>query len=268
MSQPASIEQWPVRLEQVLASDCTMLKRITVLQQTDSTQDAARQLAARPGDVITAWRQISGRGRLGRAWADTGADGVAVTLVAHRVASELLAIASAVGVALAIEGVLGKAAGIKWPNDIVVNGRKLSGILIEQTEQLALIGIGINVSQRQWPVELDTRAISLAQLGASVDRLDVLAALLPAMDQALRWSAERVEVEFAKRDAMVGTVATFRCGQRTVTGRVARIDPLRGLEIHCIDAGGDNGKAEYLPAATTSLVDAHDQTKAGANPAM
>ena len=267
MNAVVPIESWPARLESVLTEQCTILKRVTVLDVSDSTQDAARRLHARAGDVITTWRQTSGRGRLGRAWADTAMDGIAVTLIVDRGASELLAIASAVGVALAVEGILGRAVGIKWPNDIVVDGRKLSGILIEQIEQLALIGVGVNVSQRQWPAELANRAISLAQLGVDVDRLDVLARLLPTMDQTLRWPVEKIEREFARRDALVGSVATFRAGQRMVTGRVVRIDPLHGLEVRSIDFGGDLGPIEHLPAATTSPVEVHEQASAGAIPA-
>jgi BirA family biotin operon repressor/biotin-[acetyl-CoA-carboxylase] ligase len=254
MTSAASLEQWPARLEGVLESRCTMLRKATVLRETDSTQDAARRLHALVGEVIAAWRQTSGRGRLGRGWADTGEDGVAVTMVIQRGVPERLAIASAVGCARAVETALGRPVGIKWPNDVVANGGKIAGVLVEQADERALIGIGINVSQKVWSAELAGRAISLAQLGTDIDRLDVLCALLTSMDAALRASDAELIDQFRARDVLSGTRATFRIGERTIHGRVERIDPMHGLEVRMSD-----GACEFLPAATTSVIHADSE---------
>src|SRR5438552_581837 len=224
-----AIEQWPARLEAAIAS-CTLLKRVIVFRETDSTQSAAQRMNSHIGDVVTAWKQTAGQGRLGRRWIDPNGEGIAVTLVIGRDEPERLAIAAAVGVAQAAESLLGGSVGIKWPNDLVVNQRKLAGILIEQAGGRAMIGIGMNVSQTSWPADsagvigLAGRAVSLAQLGCAVDRVQALAALLPAVDSALRADGEQLSRDFAARDALSGTIATLRHDGRNFTGRVNRID--------------------------------------------
>lgn len=262
----APIEQWPGRIELRLREIAGPLQRITVLRETDSTQDAARRLGARPGDVIAAWRQVAGRGRLGRTWADTAEHGVALTCVVQRQPPERLAIAAAVGTAMAAESILNRPVGIKWPNDIVLappamaaaappdataRRGKLAGILIEQSDQVALIGIGMNVSQRAWPAELALRAVSLAQAGggADVDRLDVVLALVEHLTRALACSDDQLAKHFRQRDVLVGCQAAFRLGERTIQGTVMRIDPMRGL---LVDSSGQGEM--WLPAAMTSVI--------------
>lgn len=248
MTEMIAIEQWPARLQSALTQRCTLLRRVTVMLETDSTQKAAQRLNAQPGEVIVAWRQVAGYGRLGRVWADTKDEGIAVTIVTHSGRSEQLAIASAVGAARGVETALGRPVDIKWPNDIMIQQRKLAGILVEQTGSIALIGIGINVGQKQWPDELSQRAISLAQAGTVVDRLALLEALLPALDEALQMDDARLSAEFAGRDVLCGNVASFQIGERTFTGQVQRIDPMKGLAI------GTDGKEIWLPAATTTVL--------------
>jgi BirA family biotin operon repressor/biotin-[acetyl-CoA-carboxylase] ligase len=251
MAEPAPIEHWPTRLEAVLPAD-GLLKRIFVMRETDSTQEAAQRMNAVDGDVIVAWRQTAGRGRLGRAWADTGEAGTACTFVVALDAEglEKLAIASAVGTAHAVEAVLGRPVGIKWPNDIVIDGRKLAGILIETAGGAASIGVGINVFQLDWPADLADRAVSLAQLGCVIDRIELLEKLLPEMDAALRIDAAAVVGAFAARDVLTGTEQAFRCGERVVAGRVLRVDPLHGLAVRV------DGEEIWLPAATTTVQEA------------
>lgn len=259
---PTGLEQWPARLQRARSAGGVRDEfpgagagaGVVVLAETDSTQDAARRLGLAAGRVIVAGRQTAGRGRLGRAWADTGTEGIAVTFVVEGPSAgagprrERLAVASAVGVARAAESVLGRGVAIKWPNDILVDGRKLAGILIEQTDSLAYIGVGMNVSQKTWPAALADRAVSLAQLGAQVDRLEVLETLLPTVDAALRLTDNQLLDEFASRDGLRGTTATFRSDGRTVRGLVERIDPLRGLLVNT------GSQVVALRAATTTLL--------------
>lgn len=200
----AGIEAWPDRLERIV-KECVLFRRVFVLRETDSTQDAARRMNAQAGDVVVAWRQTAGRGRLGRKWADTAEDGIAMTLLLPREEErpQRLVMAAAVGTARAAEFFLKQPVHIKWPNDILVNGRKLAGILIEQVDSLALMGIGLNVSQKQWEAELADRAVSLAQLGCEVDRLDVLSALLPALDCAFLMDTPALTKEQYRRGAQI-----------------------------------------------------------------
>ena len=244
----APLDQWKERLDAVVASDGEVFRRVIVIRETASTQDAARRLGAQLGDVVVAWRQTAGRGRLGRRWADTREDGVALSIVLPCGLSERLALAFAVGVASAAERLLDRPVGIKWPNDIVVERRKLAGILIEQSGALAVAGIGLNVSQTTWPEELADRAVSLAQLGAQVDRLDVIVAVLESLRTALRQPDDVLVEAFTERDALSGAEATLRNGRETVHGTVLRIDPLDGLWVRT-----DSGDVR-LPAATTTIL--------------
>lgn len=244
-----SIEAWPGELERAIASSGGMFQRVTVLRETDSTQDAARRMGALAGEVIVAWRQTAGRGRLGRKWHDTGEHGVAMTCVIPRAQPERLATASAVGVVQALDEALGCSVSIKWPNDIVVGGRKLAGILIEQTGDCALVGIGVNVRTPVWPIDLSRIAVSIEDLGPIVDRLQVMTGLLTHLPRAWRLPVEALVPEFARRDGLSGARAEFRCGERMVRGVVQAVDPMRGLSIRTPE-----GEDLWLPAATTSVL--------------
>jgi len=274
---------WADVLQAAVDARCRHFSRVYVLNETDSTQDAAVRLGAGMGDVITTGRQTAGRGRLGRAWADTADQGVAATFVLEtnpmprRAAScgdaghsvqapgtlasheehgttpsvvpSGLAIAAAVGVARAVETLIGRTVGIKWPNDIVVDDRKLAGILIERWADHLLLGIGINVTQSAWPSDLAPTAVSLRQCGASCDRLAVLETLLTALDEVLTEPDTTLRQAFAERDVLQGTVARFRSDGREVAGRVMAIDPLAGLRVRTAD-----GETVTLPAATTRVL--------------
>ena len=250
MNTALPIEQWAADLQRTLEVVPGPLARVIVLGQTASTQDAAREMEAAQGQVIVTWRQTHGRGRLGRAWADTGEDGVAMTLVVPRDRPERMAIVSAVGVCLGIERLCGEhaAARIKWPNDIIAGDRKVAGILVEQCDDRALIGIGVNVAQTEWPDALAEDAISLAQLGVEVDRLHVMVFVLTGMQLALRMSDEELGSFFKERDALSGKAASFRSDEQEVRGLVDSIDPLRGLSLLTSEG------PLWLPAATTTVL--------------
>jgi len=244
---------WTQRLEDAA---CGPFDKVVVVDMATSTQDTARRLDATPGTVVVARRQTAGRGRLGRVWADTGDEGIAVSFVIARPARpEALAIAAAVGAAVAAESLLDRGldgmggVGIKWPNDVVVDGRKLAGILIEQWGGRAVIGIGLNVTQTSWPPRLAERAVSLAQLGAACTRLDALAALVRAVSVALPVPDDELCEQFARRDVLPDSRAVFRTGGRTITGTVIRIDPMHGLLVRT------DREHVYLPAATTTVVE-------------
>lgn len=248
MSGVVPLEQWPDRLEQAIRLSDGFFRRSTVLFETTSTQDAAKRQEARPGDVVTAWRQTGGRGRLGRAWADTEHHGAAMTCVVEAGPPERMALAAAVGAASGLESIAARRLGIKWPNDVVCESRKLAGILIERADGRAFIGVGVNVSQAAWPPDLAARAVSLRQIGVQVDRLEVILAVLAGLACAWAMSDGELERAFGERDALVGREASFRFDGAVIAGRVLRVDPLRGLLVQA--AGGE----KWLPAALTSVV--------------
>lgn len=224
-----------------------VVRSIVVVEESPSTQDLARAEHRASGTACFALRQTAGRGRLGRAWADTRDDGIAVTFVLPVAAPEVLAMRSAVAAARAV-GRFVPAAGIKWPNDVVIDGLKAAGVLVECADGLAFVGIGINVSQRAFPPEIDAHATSLARAGAAVDRLDVALALVRALDDAWSLGPGPLAAAYRSLDRLSGRTCRFRTPDGLVEGRVAAVDPERGIEVET--ASG----RRFLPAATTSVV--------------
>ena len=73
---------------------------------------------------------------------------------------------------------------VKAPNDVLLDGRKLAGVLIEQSDGIAVIGVGINVGPIDWPAELEGQAISLYEAGVEIDRFEVLEMVMPMVVDA------------------------------------------------------------------------------------
>lgn len=225
---PSAIEAWPDRLEAVCGG-LRFLRHPIVVRETGSTQDLARGRAA--GDVVVAWRQTHGRGRDGRTWADTELCGVAMTGVAA-VRGGWIALAAGAAAAEAIERVAPSiAVGLKWPNDLMIEGRKVGGVLIERDGDASLIGIGINVSQRAFEGELAVRATSLVIAGACIDRLALLEALVPALDRQLAAGEAAAIDAFRCRDMLRGRTVRIAAAGDMVEGVVESIDPLVAIRI-------------------------------------
>jgi BirA family biotin operon repressor/biotin-[acetyl-CoA-carboxylase] ligase len=159
-----------------------------------STQTVARawsSAGAPEGTVVLADHQSAGRGRQGRRW--TAPPGTALLLsVILRPTLPVarwpeIALAAGCAVAEGLEAVAPVSAGLKWPNDVIVDGRKLAGILAEGVAGTAphvVLGMGVNVSQldADWPADLAGRARSLAGLDVAVARDQLLAAILARLD--------------------------------------------------------------------------------------
>jgi len=171
-----------------------------LLAKTSSTNDVVREQArkgARSGLVVAASRQTKGRGRLGRAW-ESPADGglyVSILLRPNLAMSDAgrLTILSSVAMADAVEAVADVRPQIKWPNDIMLDGRKLGGLLIETEPKggrvgFAVVGIGINVRQEAHDFSAPLRKLATSlhlATGRLYRRADVLVALLQALARRL-----------------------------------------------------------------------------------
>ncbi len=247
MSDAVPIEQWPQRLESVLET-CAGFRRVHVVRDTNSTQDAARRLGAVQGDVVVAWNQTTGRGRLGRSWS-SGTLGAAVTFVLAPGPGQRLALVGAVAAARAAEDLLQRAVGIKWPNDIFVKGQKLAGVLVEQNDRVAWPGIGMNVGQTRWPAELADSAVSLLELGVDVDRVEVLGALIAHMDRAHRDDDDTLIEFFRRHDAMSGGRWRFLSEGREIEGWVRQVEPLEGIRVETSEG------EMWLPAPSTTVLE-------------
>lgn len=181
-----------------LLTTVSLGRTIYAYETVDSTNPQAKRLAeqgAKDGSLIIAEEQLSGRGRLGRAWTSPPKSGVWMSLLLRPKAevADLVLITLLCGLAVceALREVTGVQAGIKWPNDVVVDGKKICGILTEmsaEAEQItALIpGIGINVGHREFPPELADKATSLyLATGKQWRRAEIAAAVLNHLEPLL-----------------------------------------------------------------------------------
>ncbi len=180
--------------------------------RTGSTSLDARELAlagAPHGTLVTAAAQEAGRGRHGRSWQTPPGQALLCSLVL-REPPALLPIAAAVAVA----ELVGAAATLKWPNDVLVEGRKVSGILVEGRPQegWAVLGIGVNVAVRmeELPEELRTSA---GTLGLEVSDIEpTLSRLLVLLEHWLQAPAAATLDAWRARDALLGEAVEWRDG--------------------------------------------------------
>ena len=190
------------------------------LRRTDSTNERARELATRGaphGTLVTASEQTAGRGRQGRTWSAPAGKALLCSLLL-RDPPRLLPLAAGVAVA----EVAGDGALIKWPNDILVEGRKVAGILVEGRPQQgwAVLGIGLNVALRpeDFPAELREQA---GTLGLDDDAIEpTLERLLAALELWLAASESDVLEAVRARDALLDRPVRWAGG----AGRGAGID--------------------------------------------
>ncbi|MGB7845495.1 MAG: biotin--[acetyl-CoA-carboxylase] ligase [Candidatus Acidiferrum sp.] len=166
-------------------------KRVLHFFKTDSTNRVAMELgyAGDPeGTIVMAEAQTAGRGRSGRTWHSERGTGLYFTVLLRPQLSPaqapLLTMLAGVSAQTAIEAQTGLAPELKWPNDLMLNGKKLGGILTEMHAEpnavrFVIVGIGINVNQEKFPAELSTIATSLRkESGRMTYRLELLARLL------------------------------------------------------------------------------------------
>lgn len=168
---------------------------ILYLTSTTSTQDVARREAedgADEGLAVFAEEQTAGRGRLGRSWVSPSGKNIYVTFVLRPDLTRLraLSMAAPLAVANAVQSATGLSTAVKWPNDVLVSGRKLSGILIDSElsgadVRYALVGIGINVN---FDVEENSEIASIAtsvkrEMGAPASRERLLSELMNELER-------------------------------------------------------------------------------------
>jgi BirA family biotin operon repressor/biotin-[acetyl-CoA-carboxylase] ligase len=186
-------------------------------ERVATTQAVARRLPH--GGVAACEEQTAGRGRLGRRWACPHGRGILFSLsLRPRTPAERLPPISLV-VAEAVCEALVPTAAVRWPNDVVVDGRKLAGVLPELRAGVLVIGVGVNanLAAHELPADARVPAASLAlELGRTVDRAAVLADLLEAIERAY---------EAFERDGFAGL------GRDALRGRTVELDG--GLSGRC-----------------------------------
>jgi BirA family biotin operon repressor/biotin-[acetyl-CoA-carboxylase] ligase len=224
---------------------------LLLLDEVASTQDVALAIArdgAQHGTAVVAEVQSAGRGRRGGRWLDAPGRSLLHSRILRpeRPLAELPTLSLVAGIAIAeAAGALGAAARLKWPNDVLVDGRKLAGILAEwhAPEHVVICGIGINV--RPLPAVVDVASFggselaptSLRECGVEVDRLTVLRLVLDRFDEVYAiWAS---------------------AGFEPLVERYAALDALTGVEVEGDGAGAPlRGVARGVDASGARVVEA------------
>ncbi|MCP4685638.1 MAG: biotin--[acetyl-CoA-carboxylase] ligase [bacterium] len=212
-------------------------------QAVKSTNDIAAEMSeqgAVEGTVITAEQQTRGRGRLGRHWHSPTGTGIYLSVLFRPNLrpdnAPGISIATAVALADTLEEYLPNDVRIKWPNDILIRGRKMAGILTELSAEGSrinhvIVGIGININQRAggFPDEIKTIATSLRrEVKRKVNRVELLQKFLKNLEkQYERYLIHRLEKSRAKLrrySSLLGREITIRAGKSLTTGIARDID--------------------------------------------
>lgn len=224
------------------------------VSETESTNILAYRLAeegAAEGTVVFADSQSRGKGRLGRLWESPAGVNVYCSVVLRPpimpIHAPQLTFLSAVAVAEAIERVAGLTPAIKWPNDVLVNGFKVAGMLNEMSAEMErvdfmVLGIGVNINMQrgQFPGDLRHPASSLAiEAGHGIERLSFARALLESLDaHYARYCAEGygpLRQAWLDRSAVMGRRVRVSSQEREVRGTVEGIDEIGALLVRTAD---------------------------------
>ena len=208
-----------------------------------STNTRARELAAvgaPEGEIVIAESQTDGRGRLGRRWESPAFSNLYLSIILRPElpprAAPQITLTAAVALVETLAEFLLRPPAIKWPNDILVDGKKLAGILTEAACDAArveyvVLGIGLNVNYRvgTMPDELRPRATSLADLsGEEVDRESVLVRLIQDLDRCYgeleEYGFEALRSRWEAHFGLRGRLVRVALGDQTLTGRALGID--------------------------------------------
>jgi len=206
-------------------------RKILYYPELSSTMDIARKEARRgiaEGAVVIAEEQRAGRGRLKRAWlSPKGSIALSIILYPRISGLPYLVMLAALAAARSIEKVTGLKTQLKWPNDVLINGKKVCGILVE-TEVVesgpayAIIGIGINVNFRvaDFPEILDIATSLADELGGEVSRVKIIRQLLVEVEEL--YSAlpdgEPIYQEWRGRLVTLGRKVQVKTGAATLEG--------------------------------------------------
>jgi len=199
-----------------------------------------------PGRIVGADEQTAGMGRHGRKWISEPGAGLYVSMVLA--AKPVPVIMLALG--LATRQAIG-CGDIRWPNDVLINGKKCAGVLAQLESDTIIAGIGINVSQTQFPADLETPATSLLLEGVNVSREDLLVALAEAVDRYSRLSSDEILRQFTGASSYVfGKRVRVDAGVAGVEGVTCGLDPAGFLRVR-----EDNGTETTVVAGGVRPLD-------------
>lgn len=226
--------------------------KILVYKTTSSTNDIAAEYAKNKennGLVIFAEQQTAGRGRAGTKWHSGYADSIlcSILLTNCKCNPELLSLTCAVAVAEAIGKQAASQAKIKWPNDIILNDKKVAGILLESktynSHTSYILGIGVNCHQKKnsFPIELQPITTSIDIEGRTTcDRISLAKRILTSIDHWLETAEKnstKVIDRWRKLSVQLGHRVKLIFNSKKFAGSCIGIDPEKGLILQ-LDTGG------------------------------
>jgi BirA family biotin operon repressor/biotin-[acetyl-CoA-carboxylase] ligase len=214
-------------------------RRVKVFESVDSTNSAAKRLAdagAPEGTVVIAHRQTAGKGRLNRQWHGEPGKGLLLSVILQprdRELAQIVTFITAISVAKAVETNTGLEVECKWPNDLLLNGKKFCGILLESDWRKSnlnflIAGIGLNVNEQTFPAELEGKATSLRlECGREIERPQLLRDILEGFEReysnARSQGGTRTFDEWAKRCRMLGKSVSINQSGKILTGKAVRL---------------------------------------------
>ena len=268
---------WRGVLEDISSQRGTTLGRhVLMYESTSSTNDVCRQAAAQAGRpngetlVVLADHQSAGRGRHGHRWEARSGQSLLLSVLFPAdqcLSAPTLTLGAAIACARSVERFAHQPAHLKWPNDVMVAGRKIAGILVEtipaepkrsstrHAHPAVILGIGINVAQttNDFPAELQNKAGSIGLVsGKKVDRLALAVELLSEIEHCCMpgLSPDQIAVEWKSRCHLVNRMVRLTHHGLELEGRVIDLDPSVGLVI--TDA---HGCTHFADAGATNLVE-------------
>lgn len=240
-------------------------KEILIFKSTGSTNDVAWEYATNQnnsGLCVFAEEQTAGRGRAGAKWFSTEGQSIlcSILLVDCEYGAELLTLASAVAAAEAISRYTQLETRIKWPNDIIIRGKKVAGILLESktTDNRIdyVIGVGINCHQRKdffqkHEFQMSPTSIDI-ESSTFVNRNSLAAELLASFDEWLttaQTGSEKIIDTWSRLSSQLGHRVTVEYNQERFSGNCVGVDPAEGLILQL-----DDGGVRMFDAAHTTIV--------------
>ncbi len=233
----------PYDLASRLHATAVVGRQIQVFRSTTSTNDVVDKLArdgVREGAVVFAESQTSGRGRLGRRWMSTPGKGLWFSVLLRPPfrpqEATRLTVAAATAIARAVRKHTGLTPEIKWPNDLLIRGRKLAGVLTEMNAEVdrihhVVLGMGINVNHvaKDFPEDLQKVATSLRlETGRAVHRAELAVAILHELDRdyarICAGGFEALADEWEGLCTTLGRQVTIAVGNRKIHGRAEALD--------------------------------------------
>ncbi len=240
---------------------------IRVFEQTTSTNDVVEKLArdgVKEGVVVFAESQTKGRGRLGRVWTSPTRKGLWFSILLRPdlrpQETTQLTVAAATALWRAIHEETGLAPEIKWPNDILIRGRKVVGILTELSAEVDRVkhvtlgvGVDVNLTANEFPVELRKIATSLRiESGELVSRADLATTILRELDRdyarVCAGKFSEVADEWEEQCSTIGQRVVISMGDRRLRGRAESLDDDGALRLRT-----EHGRLERIIGGDVTL---------------